>query len=96
VFPILPRSAEAQVIGGGIVQRLLIAYLVGNISAKNINIRSRVYSKSNAGRFLRHGVELRPFTSASGLCNVSVHLYRASSQYIHNALLLTFTRATYS
>jgi len=30
----LPGSAEAQVISGGIVKRLLIAYFIGNISAK--------------------------------------------------------------
>ena len=35
-FPILPGSAEVQVIWGGIVKRLLIAYFIGNISAKNI------------------------------------------------------------
>jgi len=35
-FCILPGSAEAQVIWGGIVKRLLIAYFIGNISAKNI------------------------------------------------------------
>ena len=33
-FPVLPGSAEVQVIGGGIVRRLLIAYFIGNISAK--------------------------------------------------------------
>ena len=33
-FSILPGSAEAQVIWGGIVKRLLIAYFIGNISAK--------------------------------------------------------------
>jgi len=30
----LPGSAEAQVIWGGIVKRPLIAYFIGNISAK--------------------------------------------------------------
>ena len=35
-FPVLPGSAEAQVTWGGIVKRLLIAYFIGNISAKNI------------------------------------------------------------
>jgi len=30
----LTGSAEAQVIGGGVVKRLLIAYFIGNISAK--------------------------------------------------------------
>jgi len=36
VFPVLPGSAEAQVIlgRGGVVKRLLIAYFIGNISAK--------------------------------------------------------------
>jgi len=33
-FPVLPGSAEAQVIWGGTVKRLLIAYFIGNISAK--------------------------------------------------------------
>jgi len=33
VSPFLPGSAEAQVIWGGIVKRLLIAYFIGNISA---------------------------------------------------------------
>jgi len=33
-FPVLPGSAEAQVIWGGIVKRLLSAYFIGNISAK--------------------------------------------------------------
>jgi len=33
-FPVLPGSAEAQVIWGGRVKRLLIAYIIGNISAK--------------------------------------------------------------
>jgi len=33
-FPVLPGSAEAQVIWGGIVKRLFIAYCIGNIFAK--------------------------------------------------------------
>ena len=33
-FRVFPGSAEAQVIWGGIVKRLLIAYFIGNISAK--------------------------------------------------------------
>jgi len=33
-FPIFPGSAEAQVIWSGKVKRLLIAYFIGNISAK--------------------------------------------------------------
>jgi len=33
-FPVLPGSTEAQVIWGSTVKRLLIAYFIGNISAK--------------------------------------------------------------
>jgi len=33
-FRVLPGSAEAQVTCGGTVKRLLIAYFIGNISAK--------------------------------------------------------------
>ena len=33
-FRVLPGSAEAQVIWGGILKHLLIAYFIGNISAK--------------------------------------------------------------
>jgi len=42
VFPVLTGSAEAQVIWGGTVKRLSIAYFIGNITAKNIKMRSRV------------------------------------------------------
>jgi len=42
VFPRLPGSAEAQAIWCGTVKHLLIAYFIGNISAKNIKMRSRV------------------------------------------------------
>jgi len=58
-FPVLPGSAEAQVIRGGIVKCLLIAYFIGNISAeKNIKIRScvKVIASQRWGHFLRHGV----------------------------------------
>jgi len=43
-FPVLPGSAEAQVIWGGKVKYfwILIADFVGNISAKNIKIHSRM------------------------------------------------------
>jgi len=41
-FPVLLGSAEAQVIWGGTVKRLLIAYFIGNIYAKNIKMRSRM------------------------------------------------------
>jgi len=38
----LPGSAEAQVISGGTVKRLLIAYFIGNISAKKYQNPLRV------------------------------------------------------
>jgi len=41
VFPVLPGSAEAQVIWRGIVKRLLVAYFIEKMSAKNIKILSR-------------------------------------------------------
>ena len=55
-FPVLPGSAEAQVIWGGIVKRRLIAYFIGNISAKNIKIRSHVSKLWKGKHFCRHGV----------------------------------------
>ena len=36
-FPVLPGSAEAQVIWGGILKHLFIAYFIGNLSAKKIS-----------------------------------------------------------
>ena len=53
-FPVLPGSAEAQVIRGGIVKCLLIAYFIGNISAKKISKSVHVcqsYSKPKVGAF---------------------------------------------
>jgi len=58
-FRVLPGSAEAQVIWGGIIKCLLITYFIGNISAKKISKSIHVrqsYSKPKVGRFLRHGV----------------------------------------
>jgi len=60
-FCVLPCSAEAQVIWGGIIKRLLIAHFISNISAKKISKSIHVrqsYSKPKVGRFLRHGVVL--------------------------------------
>jgi len=50
-FPALPGSAEAQVIWGGIVKRRLIAYFIGNISAKESVHMCQSYSKPSVGRF---------------------------------------------
>ena len=58
-FPVLRGSAEAQVILGGIVKRLLIAYFSGNVSAKKINpFTCQSYSQPKVARFLSHGVLL--------------------------------------
>jgi len=55
-FPILPGSAKAQV--GGIVKRLLIAYFIDNIAAKNIKMRSRMskLQQAKGGTFLTYSV----------------------------------------
>ena len=60
-FPILPGSAEAQVISGGIVKCLLIAYFIGIISAKkyqNPFMCVKVIASQRWDVFLRHGVFL--------------------------------------
>jgi len=42
-FPVLPGTAEALIIWGGTVKRLLIAYFISNISGKkNIKMRSHI------------------------------------------------------
>jgi len=51
-FPVLPGSAEARVIWGGIVKRLIT--FLPKIS-KSVHI-CQSYSKSKVGRILRHGV----------------------------------------
>jgi len=59
VFPVLPNSAEAQVISGGTLKRLLIAYFIGNISAKKYQIlftRVKVIASQRWDVFMRHGV----------------------------------------
>jgi len=47
-FPVLPSSAEAQVIWRGVVKCLLTAYIIGNICAKKY--------PNPVALFLRHGV----------------------------------------
>jgi len=41
-FPVFPGSAEVQIIWGGVVKRLLIAYFIGKITAKSVKIHSCV------------------------------------------------------
>ena len=58
-FPDLPGSAEAQVTWGGIVKCLLIAYFIGNISAKkyqNPFMCVKVIASQRWDVFSRHGV----------------------------------------
>jgi len=53
-LPILPGSAEAQIIWGGTGKRLLIAYFIGTISAKRHEKCVQVcqsYSKAKVERF---------------------------------------------
>jgi len=70
----LTGSAEAQVTWGGIVKCLLIAYFIGNISAKKISKSIHVrqsYSKPKVGRFLRHGVETSANRESARVCGVA-------------------------
>ena len=58
-FRVLPGSAEAQVIWGGIVKCLLIAYFISNICAKkyqNPFMCVKVIASQRWDVFLRHGV----------------------------------------
>jgi len=57
-FSVLPGSAEAQINWCDIVKCLLIAYFIGNISAKKIS-KSVHMCQAKGGTFLRHGVVLR-------------------------------------
>ena len=59
-FPISQGNAEAQVIWGGTVKQLLIADLIGNISAEKIlkSVRMRQTIASQRWDVLRHGVEI--------------------------------------
>jgi len=58
-FPLLPGNAETQVIWGGILKHLLIAYYIGNISAKKYQ-NPFMYVKviaSHRWDAFNHGVE---------------------------------------
>ena len=60
-FPVLPGSAEAQVIWGGTVKRLLTAYFICNISAQkyqNVFMYVKVIANQRWDVFLRHSVVL--------------------------------------
>ena len=58
-FPVLRGSAEAQVIWGGILKHLFIAYFISNISAKkyqNLFMCVKVIASHRWDVFLRHSV----------------------------------------
>jgi len=95
-FSALTGSAEAQVIWGGTVKRLLIAYFIGNISAKNIKIHyvRQSYSKTKVGRFLRHGVycslwRYAPVRRTSTLQRTGTFLFQKSTGKIWQASLIS-------
>jgi len=62
----------------------LIAHFIGNISAKNIKIRSHLfkrYSKIKVGRFLSHGVLMLCFLLANVNSRLRYANLRSSSLY---------------
>jgi len=79
VLPRFDRSAEAQAIWGGIVKRLLIAYFIGNISAKKISKSIHVhqsYSKPKVGRFFETWCKsLKQNTRGCFFLNIWLTLY---------------------
>ena len=83
-FPVLPGSAEAQVIWGGSVKRLLTAYFICNISAQkyqNVFMYVKVIANQRWDVFLRHSVvlainaatKIQPFQACitSNICSQS-------------------------
>ena len=74
-FSVLPGSAETQVNWCGVVKRLLIAYFIGNISAKkyqNPFTCVRVIASQRWDIFLRHGVVCNCVTLFSCLSDGSI------------------------
>jgi len=93
MFPILPGSAEAQVIWGGIVKHNLIAYFIGNISAKKYQNRFTCvtgYSKPKMARLFETQCTCfavwvndkwwRIFTCAQKLANSQLNLPHGTKQ----------------
>ena len=79
-FLVLPGSAEAQVIWGGIVKHLLIAYFIGNISAKkyqNPFMCIKVMARQTVGRFFRHSVDVACWYRQRSVVCRSVGLLRS-------------------
>jgi len=95
VFPRLTGSAKAQVTWGGIVKRLLIAYFIGNISAKkyqNPFMCVKVIARQRWDVFLRHGVQTYKLYSIRGVLSRS-HCDHSCASYI---TLCAWTLITHS
>ena len=86
----MPCSAEAQVISGGIVRRLLIAYFTGNISAKkyqNSFMCVKVIASQRWDVFLRHGVVSYIIAKCISVLLYDVHLSHLNKDYLLTSLL---------
>ena len=68
-FRVFPGSAEAQVIWGGIVKRLLIAYFIGNIPAKKI-FKKSIHVCQSCSRFGFPYMPFLAFSSPAVWCRV--------------------------
>jgi len=96
-FHVLPGSAEAQVIWGGLVKRLLIAYFIGNICAKkyqNPFMCVKVILSQRWDVFLRYGVytDCRRTRVASFCHNVIHSLHCRNRLGCHNTALKICSR----
>jgi len=92
-FRILPGSAEAQVIWGGMVKWLLIACFIANISVKkyqNPLMCIRVVASQRWDVFLRHGVYSAGWPSRWASAHILV--FKISFQHIgwHYLYVLVF------
>jgi len=74
-FPVLPGGAEAQVIWGGIVKRLLFAYFIGNISTKNYQnpfMYVKVIASLSGTFFETHCIQLYTVSQKGTVCIFAV------------------------
>jgi len=98
-FPVLTDSAEVQVIWGGIVKRLLIAYFIALSvtflpkKSKSIHVR-KSYSKTKVGRFLRHGVYIYIFGGSCPLTEFCQLQNSLCVQLLRSAILPALLHGT--
>ena len=74
-FPVSLGSAEALVRWGGKIKYLLIAYFLGNISAKNCRNRTvyvKIIAVVKVGHFFRHSVVIKLWTSKTSFIQLPV------------------------